>query len=67
MSAKQSSTGRYDPALEEEGSSQVAGAWLEAHPTDFTCDGTRHTQTFTITNQEQGFGSLGRGVAWIQF
>ncbi len=57
VSAKQSSTGRYDGRLEEEGSSQVAGAWFESHPTDFTCDGTRHTQTFTITNEEQGFGT----------
>ncbi len=67
VSAKQSSTGRYDPRLEEEGSSQIAAAWFESHPTDFTCDGVRHTQTFTIHNLEQGFGSLKRGVAWVQF
>ncbi len=67
VSAKQSSSGRYDARLEEEGSSQVAGAWFESHPTDFTCDGTRHTQSFTITNDEQGFGTLRRGVAWVQF
>ncbi len=67
VSAKQSSTGRYDGRLEEEGSSAVAGAWLQSHPSDFTCDGTRHTQTFTIDTEEQGFGSLRRGLAWVQF
>lgn len=67
VSAKQSSSGRYDGRLEGEGSSGVAGAWLQSHPTDFTCDGSRHTQTFTIDTLEQGFGSLRRGVAWVQF
>jgi hypothetical protein len=67
VSAKQSSSGRYDARLQAEGSSQVAGAWLQSHPTDFTCDGARHTQSFVIDTEEQGFGSLRRGVAWVQF
>ena len=67
VSAKQSATGQYDRRLEQEGSSAVSAAWLESHPTNFVCDGTRRTQTFTITNQEQGFGTLRRGVAWVQF
>ncbi len=67
VSAKQSATGRYDGRLEEEGSSAVAAAWLQSHPDDFTCDGTRHTQSFTIDTEEQGFGALRRGVAWVQF
>ena len=67
ISAKQASGGRYDARLEQEGSSQVSAAWLQSHPTNFMCDGVRHTQTFTIDTQEQGFGSLVRGVAWVQF
>lgn len=67
ISAKQSADGRYDPALMEEGSSQVSAAWLQSHPVNFTCDGRTHTQTFTIDTVEQGFGTLQRGVAWAQF
>lgn len=67
ISAKQSSTGRYDARLQGEGSSALSAAWQESHPTNFTCDGVRRTQSFTIHNFEQGFGSLRRGVAWVQF
>jgi hypothetical protein len=67
ISAKQAAGGRLDRRLELEGSSQFANAWLQSHPTDFTCDGTRRTETFTIDTLEQGFGSLTRGVAWVQF
>ena len=67
ISAKQSSTARYDGRLALEGSSQYAAAWLQSHPQNFVCDGARHTQTFDIDTLEQGFGSLKRGIAWVQF
>lgn len=73
VSAKQSATGLKDPRLQEEGSSQVAAAWLQNHPFgQFTCDGTYHTDTFVINTEvdpigNQGFGSLQRGVVWLQF
>ncbi len=34
---------------------------------NFTCDGVRRTQTFPIDTQEQGFGTLVRGLAYVQF
>jgi hypothetical protein len=70
VSVKQAADGRPDPALREESSSQIASAWVQAHPVpgeDFSCDGAWHTQTFTVDTQEQGFGQLERGQAWVQF
>jgi hypothetical protein len=69
VSAKQSENGRPDQRLRLEGSSQVAAAWLQSHPTPdtFTCDGKWHTGTFQIDTAEQGFGELEQGQAWVQF
>jgi hypothetical protein len=67
VSAKQAANGRYDARLAQEGSSQFAGAWLQSHPQNFTCDGVRRNQTFLIDTEEQGFGALVRGVAYVQF
>ena len=67
VSAKQAADSRYDPRLEQEGSSQYSAAWLQSHPQNFTCDGTARTQSFRIDTLEQGFGSLVRGVAYVQF
>jgi hypothetical protein len=70
VSVKQAADGRPDPALREEGSSQIANAWLQTHPVPgegFSCDGAWHTQTFTVDTQEQGFGELKQGQAWVQF
>lgn len=67
VSAKQAEGGERDPALEAEGSGARAHAWLESHPTTYTCDGKWHTQKFTITNGGQGFGTLEKGEAWVQF
>ena len=69
VSAKQSEDGTPDQRLRLEGSSQVAAAWLESHPTPdtFTCDGKWHTDTFEIHAEEQGFGELQNGQAWVQF
>lgn len=67
VSAKQAAGGRYDQRLTQEGSSQYSAAWLQSHPTNFTCDGTSRTQNFVIDTEEQGFGSFVRGVAYVQF
>ena len=76
ISAKQAADGRRDPALEGEGSSALSAAWLQSHPTQFSCDGKWHTGTFTIDTKEPGFpggpptigfGRLKRGVAYVQF
>jgi hypothetical protein len=69
VSAKQSADGTPDQRLRLEGSSQIAAAWLQSHPTPdtFTCDGKWHTDTFQIDTAEQGFGELQRGQAWVQF
>lgn len=69
VSAKQSENGRRDARLTEEGSSEVADAWLASHPdpSEFTCDGRWHTGTFAIDPDGQGHGELQRGQAWVQF
>jgi hypothetical protein len=68
VSAKQAADGKQDPLLEGEGSSELSAAWLQNHPTAFTCDGKWHTGTYQVDNfTEYGFGQLQRGVAWVQF
>lgn len=67
VSVKQAQGGRYDPALAAEGSSSVSHAWSQSHPSNFVCDDTWHTQTFTVNTQEQGFGQLTHGLGWLQF
>src|SRR3712207_5540313 len=69
VSAKQTADRARDAALEGEGSSQLSAAWLQSHPapSQFTCDGKWRTGTFQIDTAEQGFGELGRGMAWVQF
>ena len=69
VSAKQSADGQPDQALRGEGSSQVSEAWLQSHPapSTFTCDGRWHVGTYTIDTEEQGFGELQEGQAWVQF
>jgi hypothetical protein len=32
-----------------------------------TRPGGKHEQTFTVDTQEQGFGELEKGQAWVQF
>jgi hypothetical protein len=69
VSVKQAADGSADPALLQDGSGfgHVAAAWLQAHPTNFTCDGKNHVQTFQVDTTEQGYGSLIRGQAYVQF
>jgi len=53
----------------------VAAAWWQSHPTDTTCNGSWQTQKFTIDTSEVnpftggtiGYGSLQKGVAYVQF
>ena len=67
VSAKQVEGGQPDARLQEGGSSSISSAWLQSHPTDFTCDGAWHTDSFVIDTLEQGFGELEPGQAWVQF
>jgi hypothetical protein len=67
VSLKQNADATHDPALEQEGSSQVAATWIQSHPVDFVCDGKRHVQNFTIDTLEQGFGVGRSGEGWVQF
>jgi hypothetical protein len=70
VSVKQVADGRPDRKLKEEGSSAIASAWLQRHPgpDEFTCDGTFHTDTFSIdTVTEYGFGALVPGQVYVQF
>ena len=65
---QQSADGTHDSRLEGEGSSALSAAWLQNHPSQFTCDGKWHTGTYQVDNfTEYGFGQLKRGVAWVQF
>jgi hypothetical protein len=68
FSAKQTKSGKRDKALKAEGSSKVAHTWLQSHRNPITCDGSAHTQRFTIDKVEQGSkGHLVKGQAWVQF
>jgi hypothetical protein len=67
VSAKQVASRRPDKQLQHEGSSAVSAGWWQSHPSDFTCDGTWQTDTFTIGTFEFGIGELEHGQAWLQF
>lgn len=74
VSAKQAASARPDPALQQEGSSQVAAAWLQSHPlAEVTCDGRWRTDTFEINTDPDpylngwgGHGELTKGQVWVQ-
>jgi hypothetical protein len=68
ISAKQTASGKKDRALEQEGSSQIAAAWLQSHRNPIICDGRRHTYEFQLDEVEPGSkGKLDEGKAWVQF
>src|SRR4051794_28698073 len=67
VSLKQSKSGKKDKALKGEGSSKAAHSWLQSHAGKVTCDGKKHTATFTVDKKEQGKGKLKKGKAWLQF
>ena len=76
VSVKHSANRGADALLKEEGSSEYAVAYSQSQPTDeVVCDGTWHTQTFTVDETEVvpwspdpvGHGTLRAGQAYIQF
>lgn len=69
ISVKQNASRTADPALATEGSGSgmVASAWSQTHAATLTCDGRQHLGAFTVDHAEQGYGTLGRGVAYMQF
>ena len=69
VSAKQTADGSRDPAITQEGGGfgHVPATWLQSHPVTFKCDGKWHTQKFRIDTEEQGYGKLVKGQAWVQF
>lgn len=65
---EQTASRRPDSRLKAEGSSEIAAAWSQSHPTDaVVCDGASHTQTFAVDQDEQGSGELEPGQAYVQF
>lgn len=76
VSVKQTESGQPDPALQEEGSSEVAATWSQSHPVDFVCNGKWQVQTFAVHQEEPhwfipgetlGHGELHAGQGWVQF
>lgn len=69
VSVKQADDRSADPALRDEGSghTNVAAAWSQTHDGHLKCDGDRHTGRFTVDQTEQGYGTLHRGMAYLQF
>jgi hypothetical protein len=70
VSVKQSADRTADPRLTqpESGGSRVAAAWSQSHDTGkLECDGKNHVTKFTVDQAEQGYGTLGKGEAWVQF
>ena len=68
VSVKQTADRSPDNALKGEGSSAISAAWSQNHPTaQVVCDGKKHTDTFTVSHDEYGFGSLAKGQGYVQF
>ncbi len=70
VSVKQSADRTADPKLAQpdSGTQGVAAAWSQTHDaTGLVCDGKSHVTKFTVDQSEQGYGTLGKGEAWVQF
>jgi hypothetical protein len=67
ISVKQTADRTANPELATEGSSQISAAWSQSHAGVLQCDGKMHVDWFTVDQVEQGFGTLARGMAWVQF
>jgi hypothetical protein len=68
VSVKQTADRGPDNALKDEGSSGIAAGWSQSHPTaQVVCDGSWHTDTFTVSHTEYGFGTLSPGQGYVQF
>jgi len=67
VSAKQSADAAPESWLAEEGSGASSATWSHSHANTVTCDGTWRVGTFTINQDEWGWGTLRAGQAWVQF
>jgi len=67
VSVKQTADRRPDPGLKDEGSSGISAGWLQSHRNPVTCDGVKHTDTFTVDKLEYGKGTLEPGQGYVQF
>lgn len=67
VSVKQAASRRPESWLREEGSGANSAAWSSSHRNPVTCDGQWHVGTFTVDQQEFGWGTLQPGQAWVQF
>jgi hypothetical protein len=69
VSVKQGPNGTAPAWLAEEGSgsSNAATVWLQSHAGVATCDGHKHSQRFVVDQQEQGYGKILEGRAYVQF
>ena len=81
VSAKQTADGSIDEALESEGSSSAAAAWMDTNnwgtagpvssgDDQLVCDGRTHSQSITIDVTNAPWGSwdaLQPGQAWVQW
>ena len=67
MSVKQAESRRPEQWLTEEGSGGLSAAWSHSHRNAVVCDGKWHVATFTVDQEEWGWGELKQGQAWVQF
>lgn len=67
VSVKQAESGSPEQWLTEEGSGEHTAAWSHSHRNSVVCDGQWHVATFTVDQEEWGWGELKQGQAWVQF
>ena len=69
VSVKQAKSLTSDKRLMEEGTGYggVAAAWSQSHGGSPICDGKQHYSLFSVDQEEAGYGTLKRGMAYIQF
>lgn len=67
VSVKQAESRLPEGWLRAEGSGAASAAWSHSHANTVTCDGTWHTDTFRVDQNEWGWGTLKAGQAWVQF
>ena len=62
VSAKQAESALPEQWLTEEGSGANSATWSHSHANAATCDGNWHVDTFTINQEEWGWGELDAGA-----
>jgi hypothetical protein len=77
ISAKQVESRKKDQRLTKEGSSAISASWLQSHRNKITCDGKKHTATFSMDVVENEFPpespvqppkvALKKGWAYVQW